>query len=375
MNGKQLYDAVEYVGQDLIATAETQRFSRPVWQSLLPVAAMAAILIGIGAAVHPVQPPVSVIPPQQEEAPVLEAPAVSEEVLPEEAEPVPEVHPLQAIFPQLDPATLPAEAEDWDRFYVNEAGLEESGTELRTMQGDQVLAVDARNGILLIRVEGTDYKGVLAIARDPRRLSQQASAQIGITGETVGSIAEAHNGILAITGSRSLSEDGTEEGGEVAAYTMCEGVTYKEDVHLDAGFVRLEIDAEGWFHLTDPQSPISADTTNAVEVPYALIRDGEIAVEEGLTGIHPRACMGQTQTGEVLMLAIEGRLLEYSMGATMAECAAILQRYGCENALVLDTGSSVILWYDGEYVTRCSNRMLSEGRLMPTAFVVERMAD
>ena len=32
-------------------------------------------------------------------------------------------------------------------------------------------------------------------------------------------------------------------------------------------------------------------------------------------------------------------------------------------------GTSAILWYDGEYVTRCSNTALPEGRTLPNAFV------
>jgi len=63
---------------------------------------------------------------------------------------------------------------------------------------------------------------------------------------------------------------------------------------------------------------------------------------------------------------------ERSLGTDVIECAKILKRYDCENALNLDGGTSSILWYDGEYVTKCSNRALPEGRPLPNAFVVER---
>ena len=48
MNGKDLYDAVEFVGHDLIDLAEKRRFTRPFWQTALPVAAMIALLLGVG---------------------------------------------------------------------------------------------------------------------------------------------------------------------------------------------------------------------------------------------------------------------------------------------------------------------------------------
>jgi exopolysaccharide biosynthesis protein len=38
----------------------------------------------------------------------------------------------------------------------------------------------------------------------------------------------------------------------------------------------------------------------------------------------------------------------------------------------LDGGTSAIMWYDGEYITKCSNQNLPEGRPLPTAFVYER---
>lgn len=53
----------------------------------------------------------------------------------------------------------------WDKIYINEAGIDDDGTSIKTTQGDQVLAVDAKNKILIVRVKGSGYQGVLAIAR------------------------------------------------------------------------------------------------------------------------------------------------------------------------------------------------------------------
>jgi len=378
MNGKNIHDAVEYVGYDLIDAAENQRFLRPVWQTLLPVAAMVALLIGLGtAAVRHLQPPV-VVPPLEQEKPVPEEVPVVEEALPEEPEAdlQIETHPLLECFPQLDADTLPVAVEDWEVFYLNEAGLEDSGTDIYTTQGDQVLAVDVRNGILLVRVQGVDYRGVLAITKDAERLSLQTSSQIGVSGETVGVIAQAHNGILAINGGPLLSDDDG-SGKKMAGYAMCDGVAYQEGEHLGSDSVRLEINEDGRFSLTDPQAPVSADTKNAVETPFALIQDGQAVVEKSVARpINPRACLGQTERGEILMLVIEGRMPDEGIfGIDLWECAQILARYGCENALQLDTGTSAMLWFDGEYVTRCSNQALPEGRLLPTAFVVESLAE
>ena len=44
-------------------------------------------------------------------------------------------------------------------------------------------------------------------------------------------------------------------------------------------------------------------------------------------------------------------------------------------AMNLDGGTSAILWYDGEYVTRCSNPACPEGRQLPNAFVYAGAAE
>lgn len=290
-----------------------------------------------------------------------------------------EDHPLQGVFSQLNMDTLTDYTDkhpeswngDWNTLYINEAGLDDHGTDIYTTQGDQVLALDAENSILLIRVQGEDYQGVLAIANGPEKLNLHTSSLLGTSGDYVGNIAETHNGILAINAG-PLDPDDNGNGAALYGYTMCNGVEYNSDNHLEDGLARLEINAEGTFTLTDTQAPVSDDTHNAVEAPFALIKDGVIVADETISGLHPRACIGQTKTGEVLMLVIEGRLHEYSLGADLLTCAEILQQYGCINALNLQQGTSAILWFDGEYVTRCSNQALPGGRLLPAAFVMER---
>lgn len=262
-------------------------------------------------------------------------------------------------------------AEGWENIYINEAGLDDEGTDIYTRQGDQVLAIDAKNGALLIRVAGKGYKGILALAKDPARVSVQASSTIGSYGSCAGEIAQAHNGILAMTGSGFIDPSGTGNGGILAGYAMCDGVEYGE-AHMGWGNKRVELHEDNLMYITDAQSEVSADTTDAVEFTPALIVDGEILVDEncGWNAINPRAVVGQNENHDIMMLVIEGRQLD-SLGTGVVECADILARYDCMQAMNLDGGSSAIMWYDGEYVTRCGNNALANGRPMPNAFVYE----
>lgn len=379
MNGKDLHDAVAFVGQDLIDLAEKQHFGRSTSRILLPMAASLLLIAGltaIGAKHIPPQPPVPIIETHTQ----TEAPLPTQELPPQEespAEPTP-MERLTAAFPQLNSPSVEAYLLahpdlDTENLCMNEAGLDDTGTDLYTTQGDQILAIDMRNEILLIRVTGEGYQGVLALANHPTRLMLQPSSQLGVAGETIGTIAQTHNGILAISASGFLDEDGSGNGGQLFGYAMHSGVSCNENSHLSEPYRRLEITQDGQFRLTGIQEDIRNDVEHALEFGPALIKNGAILVDEtcGYTGIHPRAAIGQGENGQIMMLVIEGRMAGYSLGTDVIQCAEILSRYGCRTALNLDGGTSAILWYDGEYVTKCSNPDLPEGRLLPNAFVIQ----
>ena len=254
----------------------------------------------------------------------------------------------------------------WENLYINEAGLDDDGTSIRTAMGEQVLAIDVPNQILLVRVSGTGYRGVLAVAKDSSRLSVQNSAYLGDTGQTAGQIAESNGGVLAMTGSAFIDDGGVSNGGTLNGYAMSDGVGQGD--HLGWSYKRIELREDNYFYIVDASSPVDPDTTDAVEFTPAIIVDGVRLNTWGWDSLNPRAVIGQSDKGEILMLVIEGRLLD-SLGVSVDECGAILERHNCMQAMNLDGGTSAILWYDGEYVTRCSNTALPEGRTLPNAFV------
>ena len=286
-----------------------------------------------------------------------------------------------SLFYELDQASFEAYLEEhpdvldngWDKIYINEAGLDDSGTDILTVQGENVLAIDAVNKILLVRVKGDNYLGVLAIAKDPANLSVCASSQLGSSGETAGTIAQAHNGVLAMTGSGFIDPNGSGNGGTLAGYAMCNGVEYGY-AHMGWGYKRLELHEDNLMYIKDASAEVDPSTTDAVEFQPALIIDGTIVVDSncGWTGLQPRACIGQSDKYEILMLVIEGRMPVRSVGTHVIACAEILKSHGCMQAMNLDGGTSAIMWYDGEYITKCSNQSLPSGRPLPTAFVYSR---
>ena len=261
----------------------------------------------------------------------------------------------------------------WDAIYINEAGLDDEGTSIYTSMGEQVLAIDAKNKILLIRVagskEGNGYQGVLAVAKDPAQLRCGPSAGIGSYGQTLGELVERNDGVLGIVGSGFIDPNGNGSGGIVAGYVMCSGTSYGTH-DLRAGTKRLELTQDNKLYVIDSFEPVASDVTDAVEFAPALIVDGELMVSgfSGWGGVHPRAAIGQSERGEILMLVIEGRMVGRSIGTDIEECAEILKRHKCYTAMNLDGGTSAVMWYDGEYVTKCSNTSISS-RLLPNAWV------
>lgn len=287
-----------------------------------------------------------------------------------------EIDDFFELFHELDEDTVMAFVEThpevisggWDKFLVNEAGIRDEGTTMKTKQGDQVLAIDAEHGLMVIRITGSTYKGVLVIGKDPSRLMCAPSSQWGRIGERAGEIAQANNGLVAMTGSGFGDAANVAEGADQAGGAMFSGEA--KGRHYPWGYKRVELHLDNRLYITDANSAYGANCTDATEWTPALIVDGKIVVTagDGYTALNPRACIGQTKDEAIMFLGIEGRNSD-SIGCDANECAEILARYDAYQAMNVDGGTSAILWYQGEYIMKCSNESLPEGRRLPNAWV------
>lgn len=314
------------------------------------------------------------IAPEQTE---LEEPPTDTEA-PQPVEDDPEAA-FQMAFPMLNYATFQnylAEHPEtldsgWEHIRINEAGFDDAGTSIETQQGDEVLAVDAEYGILLVRVAGDGYRGVLAICRYPELLRLEMASTYGAEGELAGKIASDHDGILAMNANGFQDPNGKGNGGVLAGWCMSNGEGYGYHFGGDV-YQRIELSKNGLDCRIVPASdPVGEGTYSAAEFTPALIKSGEKIEDQYWTGQQPRACFGTGDDG-VYMLVIEGRYPEDGIrGTSVNTCADILLAYGCRDALNMDGGSSAILWYDGEYVTQSSSKPLryTGGRPLPNAWV------
>ena len=262
-------------------------------------------------------------------------------------------------------------ANGWDSIHINEAGIEDEGTNIESIYGEQVLGIDAANGVLLLRVKGKGYRGVLAVGKNPAALSVETCSTYGTVGQKIGVTAEEHDGVLAMNASGFLDPGGNGNGGTVAGYAMSNGEEYGSHFTQWA-YKRIELREDNRFYIKDASAPTGDGTTDATEFQPAMIIDGVKYTTDVWTDSNPRACIGQSDKYEILMLVIEGRLwLEGINGTSVNTCSDILLQHGCMQAMNLDGGSSAMMWFDGKYVMRSSSpdNRYNGGRECPNAWV------
>ena len=353
-------------------------------KKLIPLLLALALLCactGPAPAPAPVETPAPVtLSPETTAAPVTEtAPAPETTAVPETTEePFDEqayerdkfYHTFWELDPDQTDAWLAQNPEYFQDGYqsvaVKQAWLGDSGLDLYTVNGHKVLAIDAKEKILILRIICNNSRGVLAIAKDPSRLHLYPSANMGVAGEHIGDIAPRHGGVLAVTGSGFLDPNGNGNGGRQAGYSMCDGVSYGE--RYGYGYWRIELHDNNWFYVRVAAYDVGPGTTDAMEFTPALLIDGEFQDPGIWTGENPRACIGQNDKGEILMAAVEGRFSD-SPGCSVVEVARIMKDYGGLNAINVDGGTTAILWYRGKPIIRCSNTGAPEGRYLPNAWV------
>lgn len=285
-----------------------------------------------------------------------------------------------AMFSELDQASFNAFIKDNpDTIRGGYANIEidridTRGTGLKTTSGDEVLAINAKHGIMIIEVTGTDeptgedYVGKVALCKKPENIFVGTCDNLFSYGSFVSEMTEEYSAILGINASGFEDDGGTGNGGTPYGFLKSEGKTIQQSVGGDwkvIGFDeknRLQI---GAFEDT-------SGLRDAVEFWPALVLNGKTLVQgSGGLGTQPRSAIGQAKDKTVIMLVVDGRQ-SYSIGCTIGECAKIMERYGAYQAAMLDGGSSSVMVYDGREITKPTTATGNpEGRYLPNAFLVK----
>ena len=108
-------------------------------------------------------------------------------------------------------------------------------------------------------------------------------------------------------------------------------------------------------------TPSWSDVTDAIGGGPLLVRNGkpifranEMFSIEQLVPRNARTAVGQLADGRVVLVAVDGGRLGYSVGMTNFELALALVRLGCVTGAALDGGSSTAMAFDGSLLDRPS---------------------
>lgn len=246
---------------------------------------------------------------------------------------------------------------------------------LYTVNGHPLLALDTANNLMIIKIHQDGYQGKLALVKNPKQIEMAKSDYLGSRGQIIDDYGEKCDALLAINASGFIDVDGHGSGGEIRGSLVIDGKDYGNHKAGKSHWKFIGMKKDNRLYVTHYDRDSIPDYKWACEFSPALIVDGEIVAEGSYGwGIQPRSVIGQSANGTFMLLLIDGRQPGYSIGCTVGDCAKILYEYKAYQAVNLDGGSSAIMWYDGEQITKSSSPT-GFGRYLPNAIVVRKASD
>ena len=235
-------------------------------------------------------------------------------------------------------------------------------------RGNIVYSNNIEEGIVILNVEDTNYKGKLIIVDDPSRVILSTTDYKGSRGEFICDYLEKENAVVGVNASGFIDTGGVSLGGQVSGMCVSQGEywgSYKSKYTL------LGFDTDDRMVVGGTDNWEEYNIRDGMQYRPSLILNGEKVVSDSAGwGLQPRTTMGQCANGVVLILVMDGRQVGYSLGATMEDCADILLEYGAVTAAACDGGSSSVIGYKGEIINEPSTNMPT-GRYLPNAWVVK----
>ncbi len=261
-------------------------------------------------------------------------------------------------------------ANGYDSLYIDNSS---GKLDLETVNGDQIYVIDTENNLFIAVVTGSNYQGKLAVIKNAEQIDLVKSSSLGSYGQQLATLASNNHAILAINCSGFGDTDGHGTGGYVMGSLIINGVEYG---HPQSGTWKLfGFKYDNRLYIMDYSSSATSSFRWAAQFFPALVVNGSSVVDGTFgMGLQPRACFGQTQSGDVLMLIVDGRQVGHSIGCTVEDCTNILLSYNAYQAINLDGGSSALMYYKGSLITSPSS-VSSSGRYLPDALIVRYASD
>lgn len=214
------------------------------------------------------------------------------------------------------------------------------------------------HGIAIDEIRGKSYKGKMMLVSNPKQVVVGTLDEYGYDKEGL-FLYEFLEKYGAVGGTNA---GGFDDPGGFGLGGMADGIVIRDGEILCGSEGTsyqnyLGFDEEGILHVGTGtgEEILKQGVRSGVSFTMGrtLIQDGHRYENLG-GGVNPRTALGQRADGTVLLLVIEGRH-PGSLGASYDDLAEEMEKYGAVNAGMLDGGSSSIMYYEGEQITRGSN--------------------
>ena len=225
------------------------------------------------------------------------------------------------------------------------------------------------DGLILVPVAGESFTGHMLIVLDPSRVVLGCMPEhFYDRGYTLDELVQEFGAVAGINGGGFEDPNGLGDGSAPDRAVVMNGEIYLPGKGTGYGFVGIDdryILHVGLESVEDLQSKHIQQGTGYG--PILVVNGKEADPQTLLSGYNPRTAIGQRSDGAILLLVIAGRQPN-SLGATYADEAELMLRFGAVNACNLDGGTSSLLWFDGGYL---NNSATVVGiRRIPTSFLV-----
>jgi len=236
--------------------------------------------------------------------------------------------------------------------------------------GYTVLVNDIEQGIIISEITGSGYKGKIMLIDDPSRIFIGVTPYKYSEGLRIKDMIAYYDAAAGINASGFSDPNGEGTGADVIGMSCAQGEFWGTYVNYYGSVVITESDKLVVGNIAVWENYAIRD---GIQFGPVLIADGEKHAEgSNGYGIQPRTAIGQREDGVIALLVIDGRNVLHSIGCTVGELADILLKYEIVNAACCDGGSSSVLAYDGEVITKNSSANPTYGRRLPNAFLVKK---
>jgi exopolysaccharide biosynthesis protein len=216
-----------------------------------------------------------------------------------------------------------------------------------------------------IKSDSGKFHGYLMDVKNPKRIKVGLTSKLNVQGETTTQIALANNAVAAINGGGF--HDSTKTGGNWSGtgalptyFVIVDGKVvynevsndYKFNKGKDANTSVVAFDKDGKLIIGKHSviELLNLNVTQAIVFGRTLVVNGKPAFSgDGSGGITARTAIGQTKSGDVLLLVLDGRRIQMP-GASLRDIQQIMIKYKAINAVNLDGGSSTTMFNNGKVI-------------------------